>query len=497
MHHRACLLFLFVLLTVFLPLSAEEIAEGSRAPKETSSPQSDGEISSNPNGSLDTVVASEGEDAFPEPEQTPPGDTSQSPYPPSNGDGLFEGMASSDGSFSISYKPDFTIGNLSLQLDLKIQGKVAFDPFVLDLDFSPWEIPKREAGEAFDEYMLRVARHYGAFIRSVQWGQRYEPLYIRYGKLMGITLGDGALLNSYSDYSVGYRESRPGLDIMLEGNLLNIPNAGFEFVTNDLYEPTLRAWRIYALPLVEYPNLEHLSQLEIGLSYADSPQRGDTEGEGTFGRELIALDFSLPLYERDLFTLDVFSNLLLQLPDAHNKQFGSAFRYGFWGHSKSFFVFNTSFTIPTFGSYYTNYYASDFEQRSEAETDALLLELGTLHLDGMLGLNFTRQGLYLSTYLESRYTKGDFHDYHFTVNARIDKTFMHIVSLDLQYEKLYPTDTGEGFFKGLQTLNNVVLSTTTVIKVKPYSFDIGLNVHFDEVAKPTYSLDTLVRISIL
>jgi hypothetical protein len=99
--------------------------------------------------------------------------------------------------------------------------------------------------------------------------------------------------------------------------------------------------------------------------------------------------------------------------------------------------------------------------------------------------------------MESNLTENDFHDYSFIANARIDKPFMYIVSLDLQYEKLYPTSTGEGFFEGLKTLRNVVFSSTTVIKVKPYSFDIGLRAHFDENAEPTYSLDTLVKISIL
>jgi hypothetical protein len=312
---------------------------------------------------------------------------------------------------------------------------------------------------------------------------------------MGITLGDGALLNSYFDYSVGYRESQPGLDIMLDGNLLGIPNAGFEFVTNDIYEPTLRAWRIYARPLYEYPQLSLFSDLEVGLSHASSPGQGDDDEP--FGRKMISLDFSLPVYERDFLNLHVFSDILLQLPDVQDKQFGSALRYGLWGHTRSFFVFNTSLTVPTFGSYYTNYYSSDFETREAEETEKLRLELGTLHFDGTLGLNLTRQGLYLSAHMESNLTENDFHDYSFIANARIDKPFMYIVSLDLQYEKLYPTSTGEGFFEGLKTLRNVVFSSTTVIKVKPYSFDIGLRAHFDENAEPTYSLDTLVKISIL
>ncbi|MGE4453675.1 MAG: hypothetical protein AB7D92_04005 [Sphaerochaeta sp.] len=476
MRVRTCLLFFMVLLTIFLPLSADQLSaavqgsEEGMVPEGPSNPTIGGTTTENVEGSVTFGVSSES-------------------------DGLLEGMASSDGSFSISYKPDFSIGPLTVQLNLLIQGKASMDPFNLDFDFSPWQVPSRDEEEALDEYLIKVTKHYGSFIRSIEWGQRYEPLYIRYGKLMGITLGDGALLNGYFDYSVGYRESRPGLDVMLDGTLLGIPNAGFEFVTNNLYEPTLSAWRIYARPLWEYTNLKRLQKLEVGLSHASSPNQ--SEAHPDLGREMIALDFSLPLLERENITLDLFSDLLLQLPDEQDKRFGSALRYGLGGHTRSYLVFNTSLTVPTFGNYYTNYYASDFETRSNEETEALRLPLGSYHIDGMLGLNFTHQGFYMSTHMESNYTEGDFHDYGFIASARIDKPFMHIVSLDLQYEKLYPTSTGEGFFEGIKTLKNVVLSTTTVIKVKPYSFDIGLSVHFDEVAEPTYTLDTLVRISIL
>ncbi|MDD3903087.1 MAG: hypothetical protein PHO09_05365, partial [Sphaerochaeta sp.] len=82
-------------------------------------------------------------------------------------------------------------------------------------------------------------------------------------------------------------------------------------------------------------------------------------------------------------------------------------------------------------------------------------------------------------------------------NARIDKRLFNIVSLDLSYEKLYPTNTGERFFKGLSTLRNVEIAATAIVKVKPYSFDIGLSMVFDDEAQYTLQVDTAVRISIL
>jgi len=414
----------------------------------------------------------------------------------SSGDGLLEGVASSDGYFSISYMPDFAVGNLLFQLDLKIKGNVTTDPFNLNLDFDDWQMPERDQTMDTFEYSLTILKHYTRFIRSIQYGQRYDKIYVRYGKLLGITLGDGALINGYSDRGVGVRATRPGLDVMIDGNQMGIPNAGFEFITNDIYEPTLSAWRIFARPLYEYTDFTTFSKMQVGLSFAMSPEREEGE-QAALGRKLIALDFSLPVYEWSSLSLDVFANILLQTPDMKTRQPALAYRYGFWGHAKSIFIFNASITVPTVGYYHAEYFASDFEIRSQEELDALHVSLGTAHLDAMLSLNFARKGVYMRAKLVSDYANGSYHNYRFLANARIDKRFLNIVSLDLSYEKLYPTSTGEGFFAGLGTLRNVVVGASAIVKVKPYTFDIGLSILYDESARSTYKLDTAVRISLL
>ena len=414
----------------------------------------------------------------------------------STGEGLLEGVATSDGYFSLSYMPDFSVGSLIFQLDLKIKGNVTTDPFKLSFDFSDWQMPQKEEEMDSLEYSLSVFKHYTRFIRSIQYGQRYDKIHVRYGKLLGITLGDGALINGFFDRGVGVRSTRPGLDLMIDGNQMGIPNAGFEFITNDIYEPTLSAWRIFTRPLYEYTDLPTFSRMQVGLSFAMSPEREEGES-AALGRKLIALDFSLPLYQWDSLNLDIFANVLLQTPDVKTRQPAIAYRYGIWGHSKSIFIFNASITVPTLGYYHAEYFASDFEIRSQKDLDALHVPLGTSHLDAMFSLNFARQGVYLRTKLVSDYTNGSYHNHRFLANARIDKRFLNIVSLDLSYEKLYPTTTGEGFFSGLGTLRNVVVGASAVVKVKPYTFDIGLSILYDESARSTYKLDTAVRISLL
>ncbi len=411
--------------------------------------------------------------------------------------GLLEGVATSDGFFALSYMPDFSIGRFTFQFDVKIKGVFETEPFGVTLDFSDWKAPERGDEQTTGEYTVEVLKHYSRFIRTIQYGERYDSLYVRFGKLLGITLGDGALINGYFDRSVTVRNTRPGLELMLDATVFGLPNAGFQFITNDVFKPTLTAWRIFARPLNEYPEYAFLSDVQIGLSFAQSPKLLDEQERQLLGRKLIALDISLPVVSWSWFNANFFTDLLAQTPDSGKSQPAFGYRYGLWGHTKSFFIFNASVTVPTFGVYYAEYFSSDFENRDARDLQDLIIELGSSRLDAMFGLNFVREGVYLRAKMISNYTGGDYHDYRFLANARIDKRLFNIVSLDLSYEKLYPTTTGERFFEGLQTLNNVTLSASAVVKVKPYSFDLGLSILFDEQAQASYKFDTAVRISIL
>ena len=413
--------------------------------------------------------------------------------------GLLEGTATSDGFFSVSYAPDFSFNRLSFQLDLKIQGRVVTDPFDLTIDFTDWALPPRAEDQSVSDYVMKALLQYSSFIRYIQWGDRYEPIYIRYGKLAGITLGDGALLNGFFDLGVSTHSTRPGLNFTLDGTLVHAPNAGFEFVTNDLFDPTLLAWRIYSRPFsLKYPD-SYFSNAELGVSFAENPSASfaERDREKPHTRKLIAIDMEIPLVTHEHFNLAFFTDLLIQTPGSFSPQPALATRHGIFGHSLSFFLFNTSLTVPYFGTYYTDYFDSGFEELTVEDRTESILHAGSMRIDAMAGLNFTRLGAYLRARIRSDYSDGGFSNYKFQANALIDKRLFNIVSLDLSYEKLYPISTGEGFFEGLHTLRNVEITASTIIKIKPYSFTIGLSMVFDELAQSTLQVDTAVRISIL
>ncbi|WP_320130141.1 hypothetical protein [uncultured Sphaerochaeta sp.] len=416
---------------------------------------------------------------------------------------IIEGSATSDGTFSLALTPEITIGSFAIQFNLKIKGTYETDPIDLNFDFSGWAPPAKEEGQTNGAYITSVLKQYSSFVQYAQLGQRYDKLYLKYGKLSGITIGDGALINGFFDTSVSIRTAKPGLDIMIDGTLLGIPYAGFEFLTNDAFDPTLLAWRVYSRPFYTYYKQGFLSEIETGISYAENPTStyiaasSEADDLVSENRKLISIDFGLPLLSRDALKMVFFTDVLFQSPDSLVSQPGIATRYGVWGHWKSLFIFNTSITVPHSGVYYADYFDSGFEEKTYAELSDSIVALGTERIDAQLAINFASKGAYFSARLRSDYSEGTYSNYRFYANARIDKRLFNIVSLDLSYEKLYPTSTGEGFFAGLVTLRNVEILATSVINIKPYAFDVGLKMVFDGEASYTLQVETAVRISIL
>ena len=407
---------------------------------------------------------------------------------------LLEGEATSEGYFRLSFTPELRLKRFSAQFDIKLAGQLSFDPFDVCFNFTDY-LPPQRGGESIDEYSLSLLQHYSSFIRSMQWGERYQPFYARYGKLMGITLGDGALVNGFFDQGVELRSSRPGFEVMLDLSPFGLPAGGVHFITNDLFSSTLTAWRFFARPFAYVPQAADLSKVEIGLSWAYSPPRPD---ERLLHRhQFFAVDSSYPLYQWEYLNLNLFGNIIAEATDGAFFNPALGWRWGIWGHTKSILVFNASITNTIRGQFHSDYFSSGFEHRSAEESEALLLPIGTNRLDATVNVNISRYGVYLRSKMAGHLTDGRYHDYQFITSIHIDKRLFNIVSLDFTYEKLYPTTTGERFFEGLQTLRNVVFSASAVVKVKPYTVDLGLNATFDDQGVATYKLSTAVRVTIL
>lgn len=184
-----------------------------------------------------------------------------------------------------------------MTFNLLLKGTYQLDPFKLSLDFSNYIAPERDEGESVGSYTLRLVRQYSAFIKTMHYGNRYDFFYFRYGKLDNISLGDGALLSSYFDNSVGYLESKPGLNVKI-GPLGHI---GFEMVTDNIFEPTMIASRSYLMPFaMNNPAMEkRINRMEWAYSFVFDPRSsGEVEEDDYSYRSLFlgSIEIAQPLF---------------------------------------------------------------------------------------------------------------------------------------------------------------------------------------------------------
>lgn len=427
-----------------------------------------------------------------------------------SGDGLgsITAVTSSGGSgsgqFNFSFTPGFSHDKFSMTFNLLLKGTYQLDPFKLSLDFSNYIAPERDEGESVGSYTLRLVRQYSAFIKTMHYGNRYDFFYFRYGKLDNISLGDGALLSSYFDNSVGYLESKPGLNVKI-GPLGHI---GFEMVTDNIFKPTMIASRSYLMPFAtNNPATEkRINRMEWAYSFVFDPRSsGEVEEDDYSYRSLFlgSIEIAQPLFSGERGQTTLFVDFLSQGEKDNLLGGGEALRAGIWGRTESLFLFNFSATTPLCGVYYNDYFTTGYNDENSNEYSESLgklypLTIGSIRLDGTFGLNVDSEQIYAGIRLRTNLSGAGFSGQRVLATVRIDKLFMNFISLDVNYEKIYPTQGDvESFFPGLFTLNNVYIYGTVQIRFRGVQFFVTGTAKFDEQADVTYQWDMAMSVVLL
>ncbi len=403
-------------------------------------------------------------------------------------DGLIQAVALSDGSFGVIIKPALSYGPFSTRLSFPLKGRFTFDPFDFQFDFSDWIPPERGAEESALEYALQLLHHYSRFIQALQFGNPYDPIYIRYGKLLGPTLGDGALINGYVDRSVGLLTSKPGLNLMIDASSLTGVQSGFHFLVDDLFDPAMKAWRIYSNPFYEKA---FLSSLQLGFSYAHGMRVVD---ERTIERHFFSLDFAHPLVEKKNIKSDLFIDVLFQGFDISIPQEAIGIRGGINGRLGRLFTYNFALTAPVYGNYYASFFSNEWAIEHEQQ---MILPPGSSRFESLISFTWPKQEIFFGAKIASDLTDGVFENTRLFANLRFDRFLFNILSLDLRYEKLYPNERDGSFFDELMALRMVDIQALAIIKVKPYVISLGVSLAYDENTYLTSTIDAVVRIVLL
>lgn len=209
------------------------------------------------------------------------------------------GMTQIDGKsyLELGVKPEISLGNFGLGLGL---------------------ILRYNKDDGFRKQDLKDVED---FIRYVRWAEKgKEPIYIRIGELDNAILGNGFILNWYSNRGTDTSFHVLGTEIDLK-----FKNGGLETVINDITKPRLYGSRIYIKPLeIGRVDLPLLDKTILGLTYVTdtdyNPKTSDKEKLNVYG-----FDLQLPIIENKISLIYEYGKV---------KDYGDGSTLGIGGQAK-------------------------------------------------------------------------------------------------------------------------------------------------------------------
>lgn len=400
----------------------------------------------------------------------------------------------------LEISPSFSYGKFAMQLDAYLFFGI--NPFASDFGFWPnnWLPPERKPEDSDFSYAMRVISHYSGVINYITYGGRNDDVYFRWGKLNGTTMGDGALLTAYQDSTVDRRVTRPGITFKLDAKTFNFPWLGFEFITDDIFHPSLLASRLFVRPCTA-TTIPVIKDMAVGISFATDPYGHVILGLDEITGEQVAVDtvppltdaavdVVLPLLSDKWIALSFYSDFIMQFPDQKALGMSHAVRLGLGGTITPWILFNGAVTFPTGNGYVPDYFETGFNTRTSPQLAANRMLVGEMHFTGRLGVQVLDTAIYTGVLAKGNYSaEKNWHNYSFGMRVHIDKELLNFLGLDITYDKRYPknslTNETEEFGKGLLTLKNVSIGMNALVTFRPVDLDLGVSAAFDSDGKST------------
>jgi len=199
--------------------------------------------------------------------------------------------------YTVHFRPDVSIGNygigLDLQLDFNKEGKIRTEDF-------------------------RTFADYVRIIRYARYGVKNDPLFIKLGALDYYTLGDGSIMYNYNN--------SPSFDARRTGLVFDVDfgNFGFESIYSSFGEAGVVGIRGHVKPL-KYTSLGSIpiiGNLEVGGTFAGDFNKNAAVINGTYNKvtntfdkttsygsmQIVGFDIGLPILSNSILGLKIYSD---------------------------------------------------------------------------------------------------------------------------------------------------------------------------------------------
>ncbi|AEC01636.1 hypothetical protein [Parasphaerochaeta coccoides] len=404
--------------------------------------------------------------------------------------------------FILYVEPNFSVGKLDVSLALSLRFLYTKEPFSLAFDPSNWLPPPREENTNNLTYILTTAEHYTSFVRYVVWGNQADPFYFRWGKLNGVFMGDGLILNFFYDTSVYFNETRPGINTLLSYQNSDNMNISLHVVTDNVFYPSLFASRIGIRPA---GNAGKQGKLVVGASFAQDTgyrkEKNDAAQPMPESRVkpemwMTAFDIGYTVIDHKFFSWELFTDVAIQASWHNMETSTTAFRLGFGGNLLTFLQYNMAATFPLSGEkFIPAYFKTGFHDLEERRT----LNLGDLFLEARIGLSAFDGGIYLGASATSFLVNELWVDQTFEATVRMDFDLLKLIGLELTFSK-----TSESMFTtplpDFSSPENAKISGAAFVKMGALAFDIGMTLPFNEkewsINKNSVLVDVAVHLAL-
>ncbi|MDP3176651.1 MAG: hypothetical protein Q8M76_02025 [Spirochaetaceae bacterium] len=206
----------------------------------------------------------------------------------------------------LGFQPDISFGKFGIGVDLTIRMQLFPQDTENAVKIYEGDWIPNEDKNFLDIYLPKFL-----YIRYGLKGA--DPLFAKLGSVNDLTLGNGFIINNYSNMHFMPELRIFGLDVGFDGNAFNFPYIGLEALTGNLAKLDVVGGRIYVRPLA-WSGIPILKGMQVGGT-AVMDLKPDSYDATTIPAEQIMVmggDLMVPVLGGKLFPLAVFADFAME-----------------------------------------------------------------------------------------------------------------------------------------------------------------------------------------
>ena len=206
--------------------------------------------------------------------------------------------------------PDIPIGQFGIGFDLNILFRFngGVDGHSFEIRPDDWVVSS----------FLNFLEVYLPKIQYIRYGNKGDPVYLLLGSLYNGQLGNGFIVNGYTNTLCQPQQRLFGASFDLDGSAFSFPYIGFETMVGNLAALDLMAARFYIRPGAK-SGTPALEGTQIGVSFATDTNphyfSSDLALKANPGRDTVfdwGIDFMQPIVTEKLFSLNFLGDMAFQ-----------------------------------------------------------------------------------------------------------------------------------------------------------------------------------------